>query len=78
MAEYQTRIAQIWQKYDCNPMKSMATIAVQAPAFLCFFAGLRHMAAAKVGCAQSPTRGFSLAWFLPATAATRRGGACCR
>lgn len=46
--EYWARINQIWSKYDCNPAKSMVSLAVQAPAFLCFFAGLRHLSAAKV------------------------------
>jgi membrane protein insertase Oxa1/YidC/SpoIIIJ len=47
-AEYWQRINEIWKKHDCNPAKSLISVALQAPTFLCFFAGLRHLAAAKV------------------------------
>lgn len=47
-AEYWQRINEIWKKYDCNPAKSLISLGLQAPTFLCFFAGLRHLAAAKV------------------------------
>ena len=46
--EYRTRMALIWKKHDVNPLKSVGGLVVQAPLFLCMFAGLRHMAAAKV------------------------------
>jgi hypothetical protein len=47
-AEYWQRINEIWKRYDCNPAKSLISLGLQAPTFLCFFAGLRHLAAAKV------------------------------
>ena len=47
-AEYWQRINEIWKKHDCNPAKSLVSLGLQAPTFLCFFAGLRHLAAAKV------------------------------
>lgn len=46
--EYQQRLALVWSKHGVNPLKSMAGIAFQAPLFICFFSGLRHMATAKV------------------------------
>lgn len=48
--EYQERLAGVWSKHGVNPLKSMGGILVQAPLFICFFSGLRHMAAAKVSC----------------------------
>lgn len=48
--EYQERIHGLWQKHDCNPMKSLVSLLVQAPVFICFFGALRHMAAAHVRC----------------------------
>lgn len=47
--EYQQRLANLWQKYDCNPFKSMLGILAQAPLFIGFFSALRALAAAKVG-----------------------------
>ena len=46
--EYQERIAGLWKKYNCNPMKSLVSLGIQAPIFICFFGALRHMAAAQV------------------------------
>jgi len=46
--EYQQRLANLWQKYDCNPFKSMLGILAQAPLFIGFFSALRALAAAKV------------------------------
>ena len=33
----QSDMMQIYAKYDCNPLKSLAPILVQAPTFLTFF-----------------------------------------
>ena len=48
ISEYQTRVAAVWSKYNANPLKSIATLLVQAPMFIGFFSALRGMAAAKV------------------------------
>jgi YidC/Oxa1 family membrane protein insertase len=48
VSEYQTRVAAVWSKYNANPLKSIATLLVQAPMFIGFFSALRGMAAAKV------------------------------
>lgn len=63
--EYQQRVMAVWQKYDANPMKSMATLLVQAPLFIGFFSALRGLAAAKV---PSLTEGGAL-WFSDLTVA---------
>ncbi|KAK9810108.1 hypothetical protein WJX72_005000 [[Myrmecia] bisecta] len=63
--EYQQRMAGIWSKYNCNPLKSLASIAVQAPVFIGFFSALRAMAAHKV---PSMTEGGML-WFSDLTLA---------
>lgn len=47
-AEYQQRLAAVWQKYDCHPMKSIGSLLLQAPLFIGFFSALRSMAAAGV------------------------------
>ena len=46
--EYQQRLGNLWQKYDCNPFKSMFGILAQAPLFIGFFSALRALSAAKV------------------------------
>lgn len=47
-AEYQQRVMHVWKKYNANPMKSFASMLVQAPLFIGFFSALRGLAAAKV------------------------------
>lgn len=49
MMDYQKNLSDLWAKHDIHPLKSMRSIVFQAPLFLCMFAGLRHMAFAKVG-----------------------------
>ena len=49
----------VWKKYECNPMKSMASLVVQAPLFIGFFSALRAFAAHKL---PSFTEGGAL-WF---------------
>ena len=61
--EYQVRVAKVWEKHGANPLKSMATIFVQAPLFIGFFAALRGLAAAKV---PSLAEGGTL-WFTDLT-----------
>ncbi|EIE26611.1 hypothetical protein COCSUDRAFT_39658 [Coccomyxa subellipsoidea C-169] len=63
--EYQQRLANLWQKYDCNPFKSMLGILAQAPLFIGFFSALRALSAAKV---PSMTEG-GVAWFTDLTLA---------
>lgn len=46
--QYQERMAQVWRKHDCNPLKSMASIFVQVPLFIGFFGAIRSMATAQV------------------------------
>jgi len=64
-AEYQQRVMAVWQKYNANPMKSMASLLVQAPLFIGFFSSLRGLAAAKV---PSLVDGGTL-WFTDLTVA---------
>lgn len=45
--EMSERMAGVWKKYNCNPLKSMLPILAQAPIFIGFFGALRSMAAAK-------------------------------
>ena len=40
-------MAQVWQKHNCNPLKSLGSIFVQIPLFVGFFGSLRSLAAAK-------------------------------
>lgn len=47
--QHQQRILAVWKKYDCNPLKSLMGIFVQAPIFIGFFSALRGFAAHKVG-----------------------------
>ena len=47
-ADYQQQVMAVWKKYNCNPLKSMASIFVQMPLFIGFFSALRGLAAAKV------------------------------
>ena len=46
--EYTQRMSALWEKYDCNPLKSMAPIMAQAPIFIGFFGALRSLATAQV------------------------------
>ena len=47
--EYQTRVMQVWKKYNCNPMKSIASLLIQARAALrC--AALRTGVRCGLGC----------------------------
>jgi len=59
MMDYQKNLSDLWAKHDIHPLKSMRSIVFQAPLFLCMFAGLRHMAFAKI---PSMTDGGAL-WF---------------
>lgn len=45
---YTTQLAGIWQKYDCNPVKSFATLAVNGTLFISFFMALRGLSDARV------------------------------
>ena len=45
--EYMERLAQVWTKHNSHPLKSLASLVIQAPVFICFFSALRHMAAAQ-------------------------------
>ena len=64
-ADYQQQVMKVWQKYNANPLKSMASIFVQAPLFIGFFSALRGLAAAKV---PSMVEGGTL-WFHDLTVA---------
>ena len=44
----QERMAQVWIKYDCNPMKSLVGVMGQAFVFMTFFFALKTLSAAKV------------------------------
>ena len=48
-SEYQQRVAAIYRKHDCNPLKSLASVLVQLPVFVGFFSALRSFADVKVG-----------------------------
>ena len=41
------RLAQVWARHNSHPLKSLASLMIQAPVFICFFSALRHMAAAQ-------------------------------
>ena len=63
--EYQQRLAAVWSKHDCHPVKSMAPLLLQAPLFIGFFSALRSLAEAGV---PSLARG-GAAWFNDLTIA---------
>lgn len=63
--EYQQRLAAVWSKHDCHPVKSMAPLLMQAPLFIGFFSALRSLAEAGV---PSLARG-GAAWFHDLTVA---------
>lgn len=63
--EYQQRLAAVWKKHDCHPVKSMAPLLIQAPLFIGFFSALRSLAEAGV---PSLARG-GTAWFQDLTIA---------
>lgn len=46
--EMMTKMADLWKKHDCHPLKSLLPFVAQAPIFIGFFGALRSMAAAKV------------------------------
>ena len=48
MEQYQQKLAAIWKRNNCHPVKSILPILVQAPVFIGFFTSLRAMAEAKV------------------------------
>lgn len=48
MEQYQQKLAAIWKRNNCHPVKSILPILVQAPVFIGFFTSLRSMAEAKV------------------------------
>lgn len=57
MEQYQKKLAGIWKRNNCHPVKSILPILVQAPVFIGFFTSLRSMADAKViPCACWPIR----------------------
>lgn len=64
-ADYQQQVMRVWQKYNANPLKSMASIFVQAPLLIGFFSAIRGLAAAKV---PSMVEGGTL-WFHDLTVA---------
>ena len=41
--KYGMKMKQLFQKYDCNPLKSLAVPFIQAPVFMSMFFGLRKM-----------------------------------
>ena len=63
--EYQQRLAAVWSKHDCHPVKSMAPLILQAPLFIGFFSALRSLAEAGV---PSLSHG-GAAWFQDLTVA---------
>lgn len=65
LGDYQRRVAMVWTKHKANPLKSLATLMVQAPLFIGFFSALRGLAAAKV---PSLATGGAL-WFTDLTIA---------
>jgi len=48
MEEYQRKLAGIWKRNNCHPVKSVLPILVQAPVFIGFFSSLQSLARAKV------------------------------
>lgn len=68
--EYQQRLAAVWKKHDCHPVKSMAPLLLQAPLFIGFFSALRSLAEAGV---PSLARG-GTAWFHDLTVADQTYG----
>lgn len=63
--EYQHRLAAVWAKHDCHPIKSLGPLLLQAPLFIGFFSALRSLAGAQV---PSLTHGGTL-WFHDLTLA---------
>ena len=53
MSEYQQKLAGIWKRNNCHPLKSVLPILVQAPVFIGFFTSLQSLALAKVNAACS-------------------------
>lgn len=48
LRRHQERIAEIWKKYDCHPVKMLAPMLVQMPVFLGMFGALRALSTAKL------------------------------
>jgi len=48
MEEYQRKLAGIWKRNNCHPVKSVLPILIQAPVFIGFFSSLQSLARAKV------------------------------
>ena len=46
--EMTQRMAEVWKKYNCHPLKSLMPPLAQAPIFIGFFGALRSMSEAKV------------------------------
>ncbi|GMH37269.1 hypothetical protein BSKO_05142 [Bryopsis sp. KO-2023] len=62
---YTTELGAIWKKYDCNPMKSFGTLAVNGTLFVSFFMALRGLSEAQV-----PSMTWEgLSWFSNLTVA---------
>jgi YidC/Oxa1 family membrane protein insertase len=43
-AIHQRELAELFQKYDCHPVKSLAPMLVQGPLFIMFFLAIKRMA----------------------------------
>ena len=58
MEEYQRKLAGIWKRHQCHPIKSILPILCQAPVFIGFFSSLQSLARAKVSLhlLQAPSR----------------------
>lgn len=48
MEDYQRKLAGIWKRNNCHPVKSVLPILIQAPVFIGFFSSLQSLARAKV------------------------------
>lgn len=48
MEEYQRKLAGIWKRNNCHPVKSVLPILIQAPVFIGFFSSLQSLARAKI------------------------------
>ena len=55
MSEYQRKLAGVWKRNDCHPVKSLAPILAQAPVFIGFFTSLKSLALAKASCGPCDT-----------------------
>ncbi|KAL0056040.1 hypothetical protein WJX82_007096 [Trebouxia sp. C0006] len=48
MEDYQRKLAGIWKRNNCHPVKSVLPILIQAPVFIGFFSSLQSLARAKI------------------------------